>query len=65
MRRPSRFAGLSVPFLAMWISAFFGPAAIGFTVCCAAVFLAGVAVISAQYVADRISGSGGPSRPNP
>ena len=45
MRRSSRFAGLSVPFVAMWISAFFGPAAIGFTVCCASVFLAGVAVI--------------------
>jgi hypothetical protein len=65
MRRPSRFAGLSVPFLAMWISAFFGPVAIGFTVCCAAVFLAGVVVICAEYVADRITSSGGPSRPSP
>jgi hypothetical protein len=48
----------------MWISAFFGPAAIGFTVCCAAVFLAGVAVISADYLAQRIKGSGGSSNPS-
>jgi hypothetical protein len=44
----------------MWISAFFGPAAIGFTVCCATIFLAGVTVICADYVADRLKGSGEP-----
>jgi len=63
MRKSSRFAGLSVPFLAMWISAFFGPAAIGFTICCASVFLAGVMVICAEYLADQIKGSSGSRKP--
>ena len=63
MRKPSRFAGLSVPFVAMWISAFFGPAATGFTICCASVFLAGVTVICAEYLADRTKGSSGSPKP--
>ena len=53
MRKSSRFAGLSVPFLAMWVSAFFGPPAVGFTICCASVFLAGVVVICSDHVAGR------------
>jgi hypothetical protein len=63
MRNSSRFAVLTVPFLAMWVCGFFGPAAIGWTVCCASVFLAGVTVIAADYVADQIKGSSGSPKP--
>jgi hypothetical protein len=63
MQKPSRFAGLSVPFLAMWVSAFFGPVTIGFTVCCASLFLAGVVAICADHVVSQIKGFGTSSKP--
>jgi hypothetical protein len=50
----SRFKPLSIPFVGMCISSFFGAQGVGFTVALAAVFLAGVIVLCAEYVVSAI-----------